>query len=338
MKKNISNKAFLIGNGINRAISNGVKSWEDLLVKLSGTYNIKVDLDNELKPFPLVFEEIVFKSKGNFEKTLREIKEQIALSYSLTPSNKFHKALINSGIENILTTNYDYAFEKVLFKDFNNQKKYGPRSTDETLNSVKRRTWFKETVLKGRNRQTELSIWHIHGEINQRLTPSESRTVSPANSIMIGYEHYGAYLAEIQKYINGQKSKKDMSLNEKINEQFLKPNSWIDCFFQKELHIAGITLDFSEHHLWWLLNYRAKQIRKGKLKEKNINTIYYYYHVTSDIFPNDPNIYVKSLLRKKNEKAKLDLLEALNVKTIPITIGINDYESYYEQFLKKAIQ
>ncbi len=338
MKKNISNKAFLIGNGINRAISNGVKSWEDLLGNLSKSFSVDVDLSNEFKPFPLAFEEILFKSGGNFETTLRDIKERIAEAFVNTPANDLHRAIIESGIENILTTNYDYAFEKALFETFNNQKEFGPRSTEETLNSVKRRTWIKERVLKNSYRQDELNIWHINGEINQRLTPSERKTVSPANSIMIGYEHYGAYLVEIQKYIAGEKSKKDISNNERISEQYLKPNSWIDCFFQKELHIAGITFDFSEHHLWWLLNYRAKQIRKGKFKKNNINSIYYYYHITSDIFPNDPSVYVKSLLRKKNEKAKLDLLEALYVKTIPITIGVNDYKFYYDQFLIKALE
>lgn len=338
MKKNISDKAFLIGNGINRAISNGVKSWEDLLNNLSKSFSIDVDLANEFKPFPLAFEEIVFKSGGSFETTLRKIKEQIAGAFTDTPANELHKAIIESGVENILTTNYDYAFEKVLFPGYNNQKEFSIRSTNETLNSIKRRTWLKEYKIKNGIRLDELNIWHIHGEINQRLFPSEKGKVSPANSIMIGYEHYGAYLAEIQKYLKGERSKKDISIAAKISEQNLKPTSWVDCFFQNELHIAGLTFDFSEHHLWWLLNYRAKQIRNGKFKSDKINSIYYYYHVTSDIFPDDPKVYVKSLLKRKINKAKLDLMESLYVKAIPITIGINDYKSYYGQFLKKALE
>jgi hypothetical protein len=337
MKKNIGDKAFLIGNGINRAISNGVKSWETLLKDISSAYNVKVDV-NDFKPFPLAFEEIVFKSGGHFEKTLKEIKESIAAAYEHTPANDLHRAIIESGIENILTTNYDYAFEKALFEDFINSREFGPKSTDETLNSVKRRTWFKERILKNRLKQHELSVWHIHGEIDQRLLPSESKTVSPANSIMIGYEHYGKYLGEIQKYIRGEKGKYNIPVNQKISEQNLKPISWIDCFFQNELHIAGISFDFSEHHLWWLLNYRAKQIRTGKINEKNINSIYYYYHVTSDLFPDKPDVYVKVLLKKNNEKAKIDLLKALGVNTVEIPIALNDYKSYYEQFLKKALE
>ena len=81
MKNSIGNKAFFIGNGINRAISNSVKSWEDLLGNLSKSFSVDVDLTNEFKPFPLAFEEILFKSVGNFETTLRDIKEKIRYFY-----------------------------------------------------------------------------------------------------------------------------------------------------------------------------------------------------------------------------------------------------------------
>jgi hypothetical protein len=332
MNGNISNKAFLIGNGINRVIPNGVKSWEELLNDIARDFNVSAEV-NDFKPFPLAFEEIVFNSSGNFDATLRNIKEKIASKLTHVPHNKYHEQIINSGIKNILTTNYDYAFEKVIFKDFKNEEFLAPRSTFETLNSLRRRTCLKKKSIDKKLSQDELNIWHIHGEINQRLKPSERKNVSYAHSIMIGYEHYGAYLAEIQKYVKGEFDR----FNKSTSEQSPKFNSWIDCFFLNELHIAGITFDFSEHHLWWLLNYRAKQIRKEKYRHFYKNSIYYYHHVTSDIFPDEPSIYVQSLLRKKNEKAKLELLRALGVKTVELKIAVNDYASYYEQFLNKAL-
>jgi hypothetical protein len=93
MKKNIGDKAFLIGNGINRAISNGVKSWEDLLGNLSKSFSVDVDLSNEFKPFPLSFEEILFRTNGNFDDNLKRIKTKIAKSFQDTPNTRLHEII-----------------------------------------------------------------------------------------------------------------------------------------------------------------------------------------------------------------------------------------------------
>lgn len=334
--QNMNEKAFLIGNGINRAISNGVRSWEDLLDDLAKSFNIVVDLKNEFKPFPLAFEEILFKCQGDFDNNLINIKKNIASVFLKTPPNEIHERLVLSGIENILTTNYDYAFEKVLITDFKNDKGITTRSTEETLNSIKRRTWFKKNITKDFSLNTELSIWHIHGEINQRLYPNEKARVSAANSIMIGYEHYGSYLVEIEKYLKGERGSKDKYIIDKIQDINYKPESWIDFFFMRELHIAGISFDFSEHHLWWILNYRAKLIKRNKIT--NPNSIFYYYDVSPDIDQKDPYEYHKQLTKRKVIKAKIDLFESLGVKAIPININVNDFQNYYEQIFNKVIQ
>ena len=219
MKNNFNSKTFLIGNGINQAVSNGVKSWSDLLKDISDSFNVEVDLKNEFKPFPLTFEEILFKSDGEFDLTLNNIKHKISKVFENTPPNSLHSQFVNSGMENILTTNYDYAFEKAYISDFKNEKEFTSRSTDETLNSIKRKTIFKD-------KKGSPNIWHIHGEIKQRLYPYELKKTSRANSIMIGYEHYGAYLVEIQKYIKGDKGKKDKSIIDKIIDKEYKPQSW----------------------------------------------------------------------------------------------------------------
>ena len=109
----------------------------------------------------------------------------------------------------------------------------------------------------------------------------------------------------------------------------------VDFFFKGELHIVGLSYDFSEQHLWWLLNYRAKQIKREKIKL--VNDIYYYYAVTPEIDPEDPTTYVKQLTKKKVNKAKIDLFNSLGVKTIPIKIGVDDYESYYNQIFQRTL-
>jgi len=331
MPKDINEKALLVGNGINRAISkNSVKSWEDLLLDISKSFDVDIDLNNEFKPLPLTFEEILFKSQGEFDKILTKIKNRIAEVFADTPSNNLHKIFVDSGIKNILTTNYDYAFEKAIIPDFQNENTYAAKSTDETLNSIKRRIKFKEKILKEYGINNNVNIWHINGELKQRLSPSKLKKTSRANSIMIGYEHYGAYLAEIQSYIKGVK-KKNRNIFKKIEDDNYEPISWIDFFFMKELHIVGISYDFSEQHLWWLLNYRAKQIKRKKIRDEKVNKIYFYHSVMPDSDPNDISKYVKQLSKKKLNKAKMDLFDSLGITTIPIEIENYDYESYFNK-------
>jgi len=336
LPKKINEKALLIGNGINRAINNDVKSWENLLEDIAKSFDVSVDLENEFKPFPLTFEEILFKSpksQEDFDLTLRRIKEKIAEVFANTPSNELHKKVVNSGIKNILTTNYDYAFEKAIIPNFQNEEDYAVKSTDETLNSIKRRIMFKEKIVKNYEIAKKLNIWHIHGEIQQRLSPSKLKTTSRANSILIGYEHYGGYLAKIQNYVKGNKKKQNRSIFENIEDNFYVSTSWIDFFFMKELHIFGISYDFSEQHLWWLLNYRAKQIKRNKIRK--VNSIYYYYSVFPEKDHGDTPKYVKQLSKKKKNKAKIDLFKSLGVETVPIKIKNDNHKDYFNQVLKR---
>jgi hypothetical protein len=323
MKKNIGDKAFLIGNGINRAISNGVKSWEDLLGNLSKSFSVDVDLTNEFKPFPLSFEEILFRTNGNFDENLKRIKSKIAKSFQDTPNTRLHEIIVNSGIKHILTTNYDYAFEKVIIPAFNNEIGQLPVSTRETINSIRRRSIFKDKPL---------SVWHIHGEINDNKNFT-SKDNYPSKSIMIGYEHYSEYIGEMQKYIRGEKMKEEKRLSEKLQEKEFEQTSWIDLFFTTDLVIAGLSFDFSEQHLWWLLNYRAKQKRRER---KNIkNSIKYYYAVLPEVDPNDLNEFAKRQTKRKITKAKLELFSSLGVDAIPIEC--NNYEEYFLKTFDKEI-
>ena len=91
--------------------------------------------------------------------------------------------------------------------------------------------------------------------------------------------------------------------------------SWVDLFFTNDLHIFGLSLDFVEIDLWWLLTYRAR----NKFYKKNTfikNQIYYYI----------PKKYVK------DSADKIQLLAANDVK-----VKIVDDENkikYYKAVVK----
>jgi hypothetical protein len=106
------------------------------------------------------------------------------------------------------------------------------------------------------------------------------------------------------------------SLLRRIHTKQVYYHSWIDLFFTKDIHIFGLSLDFVETDLWWLLTYRARQ----KFHHKNIpvpNKIFYYI----------PEEYAESA------KYKLELLVANDVTIV--RIPIRDKKEYYETIIKQ---
>ena len=67
--------AILVGNGINLLSDN--RSWETLLRNISEQFQINVRINNE-KSFPLIFEELIFRSMGDYQETLDSFKSQIS--------------------------------------------------------------------------------------------------------------------------------------------------------------------------------------------------------------------------------------------------------------------
>jgi hypothetical protein len=95
--------------------------------------------------------------------------------------------------------------------------------------------------------------------------------------------------------------------------------SWIDLFFITDIHIIGLTLDFVETDLWWLLTYRARQ-QKYKKDFPVTNRIYYYI----------PKHYVD-----ESRKFKLNLLKASGISVVPVDVkhGVD----YYAGILAKLV-
>lgn len=288
----MNNKVLFAGNGINTI--NNSYSWQDLIVNLTkfiGAEN-RISIDN--KPFPLLYEQIITKSlKKNI--TELEVKKFISREVTKLESNNIHKRIIESGIKNILTTNYDYTLESIQEKE----------NKTEDLGVIKQTVYS----LFRHNMKNDINIWHIHGEAN---VPT---------SIMLGYEQYSGYMQKMREYIiSGKvyKSYETQPVKTKIETRSFNYDSWLDYFFTHDIYIFGLTLDFVEMHLWWLLTYRARRIQQGKFQLKN--KIFYYY----------PNKYGNAI------KHKLDLLENCQVETF--SIDFNDkWEDYYNTVIDRIL-
>ena len=80
MVKSYQNKkALLIGNGVNRLDSSQSFSWHAILEAVNAKYRFKVDLDNDFKPFPLAFDEMLHQTSrpNNFSEKIKILKQKI---------------------------------------------------------------------------------------------------------------------------------------------------------------------------------------------------------------------------------------------------------------------
>jgi len=337
--------ALLLGNGINLLDATQSISWGALLNDIKNHYNIEVDIDNEFKPFPLGFEEMLYVKQGDNSTSskLKNLKQSIRNSIGAQLRNKrgfneYHKKITEIGYDSILTTNYDYALELSMVNDFKSKK-----STNYAINKQEIKFSLKRKY--GGFGKDLPEIWHIHGELESSRKISDKSKNYIEESIMIGYEHYSSYLELIQENINGKKGKRvaeNQSVISRIKNNIVG-NFWTDLFFTHNIDVIGLGLDFSENHLWWLLNKRALLIEENnRIKNQKDrvcinNNIHYYYPNLPQNFIiniNDDNAFanlIQKVNMSKRTKAIGDVLKSFKVLTFPI--DCDSYQDFYDKVI-----
>jgi hypothetical protein len=288
-------KVLLIGNGINN-IDNPY-TWSDLVRDLIAYVGGAGHIRTGDKPFPLLYEEIFSRWARDQRREESEIKDRVAALISKFEPNEIHRRIMGLGLKNVLTTNYDYTLEMATgLKDKDIPAKSGV--VRENLYSLFRFIRVGQT-----------QVWHIHGE----------RHSSP--SIALGYEHYSGYLQRMRNYVvtgTEQSYKRSFeSLEKRLKKGTVEFDSWIDFFFTQNVYVVGLSLDFVEMHLWWLLTYRAR--RKYTRRVPIHNQITYFY----------PDCLESKM------RSRLELLEASDVVVARVACKSNDWRSYYHRVLDR---
>ncbi|WP_298739357.1 SIR2 family protein [uncultured Chitinophaga sp.] len=280
---------LLVGNDINN-ISRG-QSWKDLLQEILRFCNTEcVQLDDK-KPFPLLYEEIFLTAIRQSHIREKELKAFIASKVAAIAPNELHSLIRNLQPEHILTTNYEYTLEG------------GAPAQRSSLVSERSFSIFRRYTQNGTH------FWHIHGDCQNPM------------SINLGFEHYGGQLQQMRNYVVSgttytTKYAPKLPLLRRLRQGPLKEHSWLDLFFTKDIHIFGLSLDFVETDLWWLLTYRARQ----KFQHNTIqvpNKLYYYI----------PAEFVKA------SGFKLDMLTANDVQIV--SISAKTKLAYYKEVLSR---
>lgn len=290
--------SVLIGNGFNR-IDNNQPSWEAVLTEIAcevGDPKI-VDL-YEHKPETLIFEQLAFADgKSNKEDV---IKAKLAEKMIEQRPNHLHEKAINSEFRHILTTNYDYNFENSVAGNNSEITKSGSRENRYSL--------FRK------HQVNRTSIWHIHGEVRSPKT------------IMLGYEHYVGSLQNLRAYMTADRSLSksakisQFKLGNKAFDDGSKDYSWVDVFLRDNIHIIGLSLDYTEADLWWAITYKQKLRTRQKFELGR--TIYHYMPACRK---DDP----------RKLEAKLEVLRSLGVEPIPFDRR-KGHDASYSRALEQA--
>lgn len=292
-------ETILFGNGINRLSSTNL-SWEDLLNDLKEERDFK----DENLPNTMTYERIILDRPNLHMEILDDelkVKSNISKLMSNTVNHDYYQRLYDLQAQNYLTTNYDNSFLNSIQAHFKNQLIVENRST-EGVYSIRRQKVIFET------KESYKSLWQIHGEIDK-----------PA-SIMLGLDHYCGSIGKIDNFIKGAyeyrkkgEQIRELSIRRKMKEKAYSEVSWVELFFNSNIHIVGFKLDFSETDLWWIINKRARILKDKKA----------YNYINNNI-----EFYCDNI-----EEQKKGLLESMcvNVNIVPRKEGIKDkYVAHYE--------
>lgn len=240
--------SLLIGNGINR-VTNQDASWEHVLNALAPGPDLSRPALEHMKhkPFALVYEEILLTRMSKDRRADEPaMKAKIAELMGGLQFNRFHARIMKSAVTHIITTNYDYGFEKAT----------GRRYPRENLARENKYSVFRRRAVAGK------FIWHVHGE------------VEAPNTITLGYDQYCGYLQKLRSYATAGRASEKGSPFKMGNMEFDSIEgtvySWLDVFLRDDIHIVGLGLDYTEIDLWWALTYKARKKAQGVQVGKTI--------------------------------------------------------------------
>ena len=305
-------KSLLIGNGLNRSLSNSI-AWSNILKEVADEYHVEYNADI---PMPLEFERIVNKILSvhiNPSKDLYlEIKKKVAdkLKNVQLPQDALHYDLHNLELDAILTTNYDFLLEYVYNQGFEykgENKKY----------------LFSPTSI-----QQNVKFYHLHGMI------------SDPNSICLGYEHYIGLVQKLRQELNTKKGNIQEQMAKRQVLLNLEPprDTWGERFYTSDIYILGLGLAHCETDLWWLLTHRAYLYYSDYCGlRKHIKNKILYFDIVNDIKKTVLDDEIKRYKQEIEQKNKHLLLEANHVQVVTCKLSLFDgsYTDAYRSIIQQ---
>ena len=255
-------KVLFAGNGFNSLDRNYV-SWTELIRLLFKKFGVNdtyiCSYVNKISPYMQyeILAQAILEKNGKFDENDEEkIRQEIAyLTSQSLECKSVHEVAVKT-YDRIITLNYDSCFEEAAL---NGNKKF-PQSVSKNIYQLKVDLQDENRI---KNCMTK-EVWHPHGAVSEK---------GQVNSLCMWFQTYIQNVADI-------KQKVSLSINEMLEalqkEEFSeKITSWFQLFFTTDVDVIGTELSYSELDVWWVLTFRSRLIREGKLK-KGFNKIRYF--------------------------------------------------------------
>ncbi len=272
-------KTLILGNGLCRSMTN-CPDWNDLLQSAGRELGHISPLLGA--PYPLDAQRMqihALQANGNVSHAQAALARTICrLSSNISdsiagPSKSVHteqhdlaNALVSLPLDNLLTTNYDSAYESVL------------TSTDDPIKSgdVKKANGEKPIRCSLIMHQMigDKRVFHIHG------------SACNPTSICLTYETYFQYLEEIRKDLLSRFGLFGASRPDEDNQPTYETDldTWPQLFLASDFAFIGLGLDACEITLWWLLEYRASILDRLKKRDIHSSGAFYDIHIAGKDF------------------------------------------------------
>lgn len=302
---------LLFGNGFNRAANENF-NWERLITEGSRYQNGL----RPLPPLPLVAEAVAAEdgkmlgsSRGNAYDDFRGAIAQRIEEANLE-DGPIHQLFRTLGFDYFVTTNYDTCFEC----SGGGWKKLAGLTKED------RHILCPVGMLDGK------PFFHAHG------TQGYPRTICAS------YEHYLSLVTKIRKELRcGEKVSKggeDPETSDvRLIERFLSDDKneeliWPSLFFTSDMYIVGLSLDYSEIDLWWLLSLRTAFFAPLERRERANSITYYDVKARCGNSGDGQEKGRSSDDREKDaDSSKYELLRSLGVK--PEIVEAQNYDEGY---------
>ena len=297
--------AILLGNGLNRCLED-YPSWDDLLREISSEFFSGIGEDvNPLLRFDAIMCEVKRDyGEATTNSELTELLKRLDRPALTDEDVDFLCAITASGVDTVLTTNYDYNLERAL------QKRLVP-SSSETEPHI---SWPQETSGSDKRHHVvgDVKVHHIHGELDC------------PNSICLGITKYIDNLAKTMDLLSGeQPSQSGATLRKLIDSNVFTSQpgwkkTWAELLFNSDIYIVGLGLTPVELDIWWLLMRRAQLLSYRELESQITNRIYYF-----------------SLFEKDKDKPDAKPFDALHVTVKPLEVISGNWQGAYRNIWKE---
>ena len=248
---------LLLGNGLTwKSIP-----WHKLIKEIKRpeiniSNYIELNTEGEFGKFTIPNTILTAATSIIIDKERRNVYERV-LPNTFSP-NPYLKHLLSLPFDAILTTNYTYELESEILPSY-------PSLSNETKRKYSFVTRANRDPVYLVHTYNSISpapdIWHIHGELRR---PS---------SIVLTHDEYAKHVRAITQYNT------DRGTEYSKTQTAMKFKSWVDYMLFGNVHILGLSMDYSEFDLWWLLNRRKREkAPTGKItfyegnKNEEINT------------------------------------------------------------------